>query len=360
MREWLEVVLAAVFSFAIGRTLAFLGLALARLAVRRRSGITDAVVFEAARRPLRVLLASLAFREIVSRLQVAPGVSAGVDHLTFALIVLTIAWFAIRSLGSGVAWASARLLADPEHEIQHRVLRTQLTLLRQIATAVIVVVASAAGLMQFALVRTVGLSMLASAGLVGIVFGFAAQKPLSSLIAGIQLSITQPIRIGDLVLIEKELGTVEKIHLTYVVVRLREQRMLVIPVSRFLDMPFENWTFAAPDVVGSVLISVDFATPIEAVRGALARACAAHDDWDHKTCSLEVTDVTERAVVLRALVSSSDAAKNWTLRCFVRERLIGFLSHLDGGIHLPHDRSASVGVVSAPMDMRLPALAVPA
>jgi small-conductance mechanosensitive channel len=262
---------------------------------------------------------------------------------TFTLVVFTVVWFTLRALSAGVAWASERLPNEPEREIRDRVLRTRLTLVRQLATAVIVAIAIAVVLMQFAFVRHVGLSLLASAGLVGIVFGFAAQKPLAALMGGIQLSLTQPIRIGDAVFIEKELGTVEKIYLTYVVVRMREQRMLVIPVSRFLDTPFENWTLAAPDVIGTVLLSVDFTAPVDAIRVELARACAEHEAWDKKTCSLEVTEATEHAMTLRALVSSSNAAKNWALRCFVRERLIHFLAQLDGGAHLPRDRDGTPG-----------------
>ena len=116
--------------------------------------------------------------------------------------------------------------------------------------------------------------------------------------------------------------------------------MLVVPASRFLDTPFENWTLAEPDVIGSVLLSVDFSTPVDTIHEELGRACADHAGWDHQTCSLEVVDTTERTMTLRALISSSDAAKNWSLRCFVRERLIAFLSSLDAGSHLPHDRAA--------------------
>ncbi len=336
--NWLALIVTAGLSYATGLFLAWLALAIWRRVTRPARGTGDAVFFNAAGRPLRILLASLVFREAVVPLHVSPETASVIEHVTFTLIVFTIAWFAIRAFRFGVDWASEHLPAEREHEIRHRVLRTQLTLMRQIATAVIVVVTIGAVLMQFAVVRNVGLSLLASAGLVGIVFGFAAQKSLAGLIGGIQLSITQPIRIGDTVFIEKELGTVEQIHLTFVVVRLREQRMLIVPVARFLDLPFENWTIAAPDVVGSVILSVDFTAPIDAVRAALAKACAEHEGWDHKTCSLEVTDATERTMVIRALVSSSDAAKNWALRCFVRERLIAFIGTLDGGIHLPHDR----------------------
>jgi small-conductance mechanosensitive channel len=339
--QWIGVALGAGLSYASGFALAWAVLAVAR----RLRGVQDsagAVFLDAARRPLRILLASLFVRESVVPLRLTNSVSSAIADLTYALIAFTIAWFAIRALRSGVEWASEHLPVEPEQEIRHRVLRTQLTLLRQLLTAVIIVVAMGAVLMQFEFVRNVGLSLLASAGLLGIILGFAAQKPLAGLIGGIQLSITQPIRIGDTVFIERELGTVEKIHLTYVVVRLREQRMLVVPVARFLDSPFENWTLAAPDVIGSVLISVDFSTPVSAVRAELARACTKHDGWDGKTCSLDVTDATERTMTLRALVSSSDSAKNWALRCFVRECLIAFLGKLDGGTHLPHDRDGSM------------------
>ncbi len=337
--QWLGVVLAAGLSYLAGLALAWGAFVVARRALRTARGTGGTVFVEAARRPLRILLASLFFRSSVVPLRVTADVSSAIDHLTFALIVFTIAWFAIRAFRSGVDWASRHLPGDPDHEIRHRVLRTQLTLLRQSATAAIIVVATGAVLVQFTFVRNLGLSLLASAGLVGIVFGFAAQKLLTGLIGGIQLSITQPIRIGDTVFIDRELGTVEKIHLTFVVVRLREQRMLVVPVARFLDTSFENWTLAAPDVIGSILISVDFTTPVDVVRAELARACGEHEAWDHKTCSLEVTDATEHAMTLRALVSSSDASKNWALRCFVRERLFSFLGKLDGGSHLPRDRA---------------------
>jgi small-conductance mechanosensitive channel len=352
--QWLGVVLAAVVSYLAGLALAWIVSAIAHRALRSSSGTGGTVFVEAARRPLRILLASLFFRESVVPLRLTLDVSSALAQLTFALIVFTIAWFAIRAFRSGVDWASRHMRAEPEHEIRHRVLRTQLTLLRQAATAVILLAASGAVLMQFAFVRSVGLSLLASAGLVGIVFGFAAQKLLTGLIGGIQLSITQPIRIGDTVFIDKELGTVEKINLTFVVVRLREQRMLVIPVARFLDTAFENWTLAAPDVIGSVILAVDFSTPVDALRTELARLCAAHEAWDQKTCSLDVTDATERTMTLRALVSSSDSAKNWALRCFVRERLIAFLAQLDGGCHLPHERSAIMSA-TVPVLAGLPA-----
>lgn len=356
--QWGSLALLGVLAYVSGLGLARVALAVGRRALRPARSTGSSIFFDAAQRPLRILLASLIFRETSLPLQLAPEISSGIAKVTFSLIVFTMAWFAIRAFGSTVDWASRRLTTEREHEIHHRVLRTQLTLLRPMATVAILVVSSAAVLMQFSFVRNIGLSLLASAGIVGVVVGFAAQKPLAALVQGIQLSITQPIRIGDTVFIEKELGTIEKIHLTYVVVRLREQRMMVVPVARFLDTAFENWTLAAPDVIGSVLLYVDFTTPVDGIRAALHGACAEHVAWDHKTCSLEVTDTTEHTMVLRALVSSSDASRNWTLRCFVRERLLGFLATLDGGRHLPQERAATVSPVVRPLVNGRPALGV--
>jgi small-conductance mechanosensitive channel len=339
--EWFVVALTAGVAYVVGLASARLVLVVARRLLGRRAA-ASALFLTAAQRPLRLLLGALLFRAGVAALRVSVELTSTIDQVTFALIVFTLAWFVIRAFHAGLDWVTRHLPGQSDEAIRQRVVRTHLTLLRPLVTVVIVLVSLGAVLMQFAFVRSIGLSLVASAGIVGIVVGFAAQKPLAGLVAGLQLSITQPIRIGDTVFIEQELGTVERIHLTYVVLRLREQRMLVIPVARFLDTPFENWTLAAPDVIGSVLLSVDFTTPVDAVRAALGRACAEHEAWDRKTCTLVVTDATERTMKLRALVSSSDEVKNWDLRCFVRERLIAFLSTLDGGIHLPHDRLANL------------------
>lgn len=337
--QWIGLVLAAPLSYGVAVGPTRVVSAIARHALGTSGTARGSILLEAVARPLRILLASILFRYAAMSLGMTPGVWSAIAQATFALVVFAVVWFTVRTLRVAAEWMSEHIRAAPDDEIRHRVFRTHLTLMRQMSTAVIVVVGSGAALMQFTLVRTLGLSLLASAGLAGIVLGFAAQKPLASLMGGIQLSITQPIRIGDSVFIERELGTVEKIHLTYVVVRLREQRVLVVPVSRFLDTPFENWTLAKPDVIGAVLLSVDFSTPVDAIRAEVRRACVDHEGWDHETCSLEVVDTTERTMTLRALMSSSDASKNWSLRCFVRERLIAFLGVLDGGCHLPHDRA---------------------
>ncbi|HCF59138.1 MAG TPA: mechanosensitive ion channel protein MscS, partial [Myxococcales bacterium] len=209
-----------------------------------------------------------------------------------------------------------------------------------IASVTVYVVAAALVLTQFEAVRNLGMSLLASAGIAGIVVGLAAQKTISSLLAGIQLSITQPIRIGDSIVVEGEFGTVEEIHLTYVVVRVWDLRRLIVPITRFLDAPFQNWTKVSPEIMGTVELFADYSVPIDQVRAELGRFCEAHPAWDKKVCNLQVTAVSERTVTLRALVSSENAGKSSELRNAVREQLVKFLQQLDGGRYLPQVRLA--------------------
>jgi small-conductance mechanosensitive channel len=191
----------------------------------------------------------------------------------------------------------------------------------------------------------VGVSLLASAGLVGVVLGFAAQKSLAGVIAGIQLSITQPIRIGDTVVIEGEMGTIEEINLTYVIVKVWDERRLVVPIQKFLDTTFQNWTRVNPELRGIVMLHADYNVPVDAVRAELDRVVHADPRWDGRVCKLHVTEVTDKVVSLRALVSARDADQVWELRCNVREKMVRYLADLDGGKYLAQLRSRPVEAV---------------
>lgn len=216
--------------------------------------------------------------------------------------------------------------------------RTQVRVLRRVVAMIIAILGTALVLMQFAVVRNVGASLLASAGVAGIVLGLAAQRSISMLLAGIQLSLTQPIRIGDTVIIENEWGWIEEITLTYVVVRVWDLRRLVVPITRFLEQPFQNWTKVTPEIMGTVSVFADYCVPVDAVRQHLSLVVKDDPLWNGKVCGLQVTEATDRVVTLRALVSSADAGKNWDLRCNVREKLVAYLRDLEGGRYLPQQR----------------------
>jgi small-conductance mechanosensitive channel len=157
------------------------------------------------------------------------------------------------------------------------------------------------------------------------VIGFAAQKTLGNLLAGIQIAITQPIRIDDVVVVEGEWGRIEEITLTYVVVRIWDLRRLVLPIGYFLEKPFQNWTRVSADVLGTVYLVVDYTVPVDEIRAQLERIVRESNLWDRKVCGVQVTDASERGIEVRALVSAADSSKAWDLRCEVREKLIAFL-----------------------------------
>jgi small-conductance mechanosensitive channel len=181
-------------------------------------------------------------------------------------------------------------------------------------------------------------SLLASAGVASVVVGLAAQRSLSAIIGGIQFSFAQPVRVGDQVVVEGEFGEIEEINLTYAVLRLWDKRRLVLPITYFLEKPFQNWTRSATDLVGAVLVKVDFGTPVDAVRSELGRICESEPRWDKHTCSLQVVDSDATSLTLRALVSAADASTLWDLRCSVRERLLVFIHSQESGKYLPHGR----------------------
>jgi small-conductance mechanosensitive channel len=193
-------------------------------------------------------------------------------------------------------------------------------------------------LLQFDVFRAIGTSLLASASVAGILVGLAAQRSLATVLAGLQLSLTQPLRVGDLIVMDGESGTIEEITLTYVVVQLWDLRRLVVPITKFLDAPFQNWTRSGTDILGTVLVHADYRVPVDTVRRELERFVRTRPEWDGRTVSLQVTDATDRTLQLRALVSSADSSRSWSLRCAVREHLVGFLQGLEDGRFLPRAR----------------------
>ncbi len=180
-------------------------------------------------------------------------------------------------------------------------------------------------LMLFKEVQRFGTSILASAGVVGIIFGFAAQKTIANLFAGFQLAMTQPIRLDDVVIIEGEWGHIEEITLTYVVVHIWDDRRLVVPLSYFIEKPFQNWTRSSADLLGSVFVWVDYSLPLDEVRAALKDIIETDPLWDKRFWNLQVTDTSERAMQIRVLATSADSSKAWDLRCHIREKLVAYL-----------------------------------
>jgi small-conductance mechanosensitive channel len=206
-----------------------------------------------------------------------------------------------------------------------RRIHTQTQVLQRIIVVCIVVVTIAVMLMTFPSARQIGTSVFASAGIAGVIVGMAARSTFASLIAGLQVAITQPIRIDDAVVVENEWGWIEEIESTYVVIRLWDLRRLIVPLSYFIEKPFQNWTRTTAEIIGIVFIYVDYTLPVQPVRDELQRALKSSGLWNGKTCVLQVTDFSETTMQLRCLMSANSSSIAFDLRCLVRERLIEFL-----------------------------------
>jgi len=209
--------------------------------------------------------------------------------------------------------------------LRERKIRTQLQFVRRIAIGTIVILTFAVILLSFESMRKIGSYLLTSVGVGGIIIGIAAQKSLSNLFAGLQIAFTQPIRIDDVLIVESEWGRVEEITLTYVVVRIWDERRLVLPINYFIEKPFQNWTRMSADIMGTVFIYVDYTLPVEAARAELTRLLESNPLWDRRVNVLQVTDARESTMELRALMSAGSSSQAFDLRCYVRENMVAFI-----------------------------------
>lgn len=285
------------------------------------------ILLDRVRRPLRLLvpvLSMMAVRPGVTPLLPASGEAFVNGTLSLALIA-AVAWLLLALLTATEHAIIERYAIDTDDNLRARKIITQARILRRIASAVVVIVALGVILLQSETFRELGTGLLASAGLVGIVVGIAAQKTLGTLIAGIQIAFTQPFRVDDVVIVEGEFGWVEEITLTYVVVRIWDRRRIVMPITHFIDQPFQNWTRTSSDLIGAVYLHVDYTMPVEALRDELKRIVEASAYWDGDVVGLQVTDASERTMTLRALASASDAPELWNVRCEIREKLIAYI-----------------------------------
>jgi small-conductance mechanosensitive channel len=209
--------------------------------------------------------------------------------------------------------------------LRARTVHTQVRVIGRVIDVVIGVLTVASVLMLFTEVRQVGASLLASAGLVGIVAGIAAQKTIGNLLAGFQIALAQPMREDDVVVVEGEWGRIEEITTTYVIVAVWDQRRLVLPLTYFIETPFQNWTRNSSDLLGTSFLYVDYSIPVEALREEFTRVLEASPLWDKRVNSLQVTNLSEHTMEIRCLLSASDSSRQFDLRCLVREKMVAFV-----------------------------------
>lgn len=296
-------------------------------ALRRltRFSVIASTVVEYATSPSRMVLPLLALQFVMAAApdDLSFGVLAG--HTLSILLIAAITWLVMRA-AAGLGEAVVRLHpASVTDNLQARRVQTQTRVLTRTAMFFVLVIGAASALMTFPGMRQIGTSILASAGVAGLVVGIAARPVLGSLIAGLQIALTQPIRLDDVVIIEGEWGRIEEITATYVVVKIWDERRLVVPLEWVIQHPFQNWTRTGSQLLGTVFMWVDYRVPLAPLRAELERVCDEAPEWDRRVAMIQVTEANERGIQLRALVSAQDASKAWDLRCRVREALVDFL-----------------------------------
>lgn len=292
---------------------------------RRTSSLLNDSILSHCRAPSRIVFPFVFVLLSLPLLDFPKLTVKAIEDITFVLLVASVTWFFIRLIHVLEDLVFAKYDILQKDNLQARRIHTQFGILKRVLIVIVVIFGLATALMSFEKFRRLGTGILASAGVLGLVVGLAAQRIIGNLLAGIQIAITQPIRLDDVVIVENEFGRVEEISLTYVVVKLWDLRRLVLPISYFIEKPFQNWTRARADLFGTVLLYVDYSVPVQAIRDELQRILKGSSLWDGKVWSLEVTNTSERTVELRALMSALDSEALWSLRCEVREKLIAFI-----------------------------------
>lgn len=308
--------------------------------IEGRSAVVDDVE-QLTRHPLRATLMVIAATSAMHHTSDSASVwRADVDHALVIALMATNTWL----IASLVLVAERRAIARfaggdtamTDADRHRRKVRTQLTVLRRLVVALVVVFGLAAMLMTFPSFNNLGKTLFASAGVLSVVAGLAAQTSLGAAFAGIQISFSDAIRVGDVVVLENEWGRIEEITLTYVVVHLWDERRLVLPSTYFTKTPFQNWTRNATALLGTVELDVDFTVPLDAMRAELDRLLRSNELWDGRTGVLQVTDAVDGYVRVRMLVSAANAGLLFDLRCHVREGMVKWLQRTQPGALLRH------------------------
>ncbi len=312
-------------SLAAGLAIHFVAFRILARIVRRTRATWDDLLPSHLRSPLRVLLPTLTLHLSLPLMPLPESVAPVLSHVVDILSIAGCAWLLVRSTHLFRHILLLHLDVTAPDNLRSRKVLTQVRVLQNLVISVVVLVAAAMVLMTFQGIRQIGVSLLASAGIAGIVLGFAAQKTIGNLLAGLQLAITQPIRLDDVVIVEGEWGRIEEITLTYVVVRIWDLRRLVVPISQFIEKPFQNWTRSNAEILGTVFLHCDPTADMDVLRAEMGRIVKASPLWKGEVCGLQVTEMRPGSVEVRLLVDAADSPKAWDLRCHLREGMLAFL-----------------------------------
>jgi len=290
----------------------------------RHFTVTDSLV-RSTSRPMRAVMPLIFLQIALAALPDELVYGGRIRHTVGLLLIAALTWLAICCIAGVSATIVALQPINTADNLRARAIQTQARVIARSLMGLALLIGISLILMTFPEIRALGASLLASAGLAGIVAGLAAKPVLGNLIAGLQIAVSQPLRIDDVLIVEGEWGRVEEITGAYVVMSLWDQRRLVIPLQWFIEHPFQNWTRRTAQIIGSVFLWVDYRMPLAPLRKQVERICREAAEWDGRLSLLQVTDADQRGMQLRILVTSADSSKNWDLRCKVREGLINYV-----------------------------------
>lgn len=285
--------------------------------------------------PFKVLIILIALTILRYQLEIVQHLNLG--QFFYLLFLAVITWLVISVIKAVKVFILSGYNVGDADNLRARKVHTQIRVFERISVFLLLFISLSLALLSFESIREIGVSLLASAGIAGLIIGFAAQKSISMLLAGFQLALTQPIRLDDVVIIEGEWGRIEEITLTYVVVAIWDKRRLIVPVNYFIEKPFQNWTRKTAEILGSVFIYVDYGFPVDKLREFMKESLKNNPHWDGKVSVLQVTDCSEKSMQLRALASAKDSPSAWDLRVKLREDMIEFI-RLNYPEYLPQSR----------------------
>jgi small-conductance mechanosensitive channel len=309
-------------------------------------------------KPFTIFLPLLAFNFLLPLMRLRTDLSLFINKATEILLAVSFANVLIAVVKVFEDYVYHTYDVDKADNLKERKIRTQLQFIRRLAISLIVVLTICAILLSFNNLRKIGTGLLTGVGVGGIIIGFAAQKSLGNFLAGFQIAFTQPLRIDDVLVVEGEWGRVEEITLSYVVMKLWDQRRLILPINYFVEKPFQNWTRNTADILGTAFLYLDYSTPLEPLRAELTRLLESNPLWDKRVNILQVTNAGERTIEVRALMSASNSGNAFDLRCDIREGLIKYVQENFPG-SLPLTRLAGMEPASGPTFVTTPPVTTP-
>ncbi|GLB49781.1 mechanosensitive ion channel family protein [Neptunitalea lumnitzerae] len=323
--EWVPYLTGFAITFLILLAIIFIANKIIQRVTKHSDSFVTGKLLSSIKVPVVLLIGVIALWVPLSYVEIPQTLEESAKKILSILMIAIFSWMAISAVKLIKYFVLKKYDLKQKDNLKARKIYTQFRIIERVLIFIILIIGVALALMTFSEIKKIGLSLITSAGIGGIIIGLAAQKVLGGILAGIQIAISQPIRIDDVVVVEGEWGRIEEINLTYVVVNIWDERRLVLPTTYFIEKPFQNWTRTTSQLLGTVFIYTDYNVPFDEFRKELTRVLKSTDLWDGRVNVLQVTEAKEGSVEMRALMSAVDSPTAWDLRVYVREQLIKFL-----------------------------------